>query len=66
MIVNAVATCGTSEGAVVIAERGNAMARQVVGNDEEGFVIENLFIAILQAASRNEYDNRHFLSRLKT
>lgn len=40
-----------ADAAVVVAEGGDAVGGQVVGQDEEGAVVEELFVAVLLAAA---------------
>ena len=45
---------GLAKAAVVIAQGGDAVAGEVVGDDGKGLVVEECLIAVLQAAARDE------------
>ena len=47
--------------AVVVTQRGDAVTRQIVGNDEEGFVLHQFLVAVLLTAARNHQDDGGFL-----
>ena len=45
---------GLSETSVIVAQGGDAVAGEVVGNDSERFVIEECFVTVLETAARDE------------
>ena len=53
-------------GTVVVAQRGNALTGQIVGNDEKRLVVEHFFITILLAAARHEQHDCWFLTAVIT
>ena len=60
-----VAPLGGSRGTVVVAQRGDAVAGQVVGNDEERLVVEDFLVAVLLTAAGDEEGDDGFLLRLR-
>ncbi len=62
-ICREVVGCGRAEVAgrrtgasVIISQNGDAMSREVVGQNEEGFVAKYLLIPVLRTAAADQYD----------
>ena len=56
-----ISSCRCRCGAVVVAQRGDAVARQMVGDDEEGLMVEQLLVAVLLSAARHHQHHRDAL-----
>ena len=56
-----IATHRGARSAVVITQRGDAVTRQIVCNDEEGLVLHQFLVAVLLTTARNHQDDGGFL-----
>ena len=58
--------CRFTHATIIETQGGDAVSGQIVGNDEKGLVVEDLFIAILCTAARYHNQHRNLIALLES